>query len=249
MSYNAVALGKLYGIAPNHVIHVGAWEGLDVPEYKELGAERITLIEALPDKAEALRALFDGDDQIEIVERAASNVTNEVVTFYPLNYGSSSLLKPKINSLKEIFSDFKESDAINVMTLKIDDLALPKLDSIMLVIDVQGAEMTVLEGATETLKRTALIKVEVSKTEYYEDPSRPSDIERFLKNHGFIKISERINNRIGQGDAIYARRGQIGLSQYVKGRISDARWKMSIQKINFHAVREFTKSFRNLLKR
>lgn len=243
MSYDAVALGKLYGISPDHVIHVGAWEGLDVPEYLVLGAQKITLVEALPDKATALRTLYREEGRVEVIERAASNIENEVVTFYPLNYGSSSLLKPKIDSLKEIFADFTEFDEIDVRTIKVDNLSPDAWNAIFLVIDVQGAELKVLEGAIRTLKRTVLIKIEVSKTEYYENPTHPSDIEQFLRSQGFTKVSERINNRIGQGDAIYAPQGQINLSQNIHGKLLDLRWKISIQRINLHQVGSFFRSF------
>jgi hypothetical protein len=55
---------------------VGAWEGLDVPEYKTLGIPKITLVEAMPDKASALRKRYGHDEQIQILEAAASFYSN-----------------------------------------------------------------------------------------------------------------------------------------------------------------------------
>lgn len=151
MSYSAKDLERLCGARPTHVIHVGAWEGVDVPEYLELEIPRITLIEALPEKANLLRTKYATYENVEILEFAASDKSGEFVTFYPMNYGSSSLLKPNLNSLREIFADFTEMEAIKVQTLKLDDITTRAVDQTMLIIDVQGAELQVLKGAVTAL--------------------------------------------------------------------------------------------------
>ena len=102
MSYSSAELVRRYKISPTRIIHVGAWEGLDVPEYKELEISKIILVEAMPDKVRTLRTRFHDDHQVQIIEAAASNTSNAAVSFYPLEYGSSSLLKPKIESLKQV---------------------------------------------------------------------------------------------------------------------------------------------------
>lgn len=234
-------LVRRYKITPTQIIHVGAWEGLDVPEYKTLGIPKITLVEAMPDKASALRKRYGQDEQVQIIEAAASDTSNETISFYPLAYGSSSLLKPKIESLQQVFADFVELEPILVRTMKIDDLKISQASAVMMIIDVQGAELQVLRGAKETLKSVILIKIEVSTTAYYEGQSFRDEITAFLKNCGFIKVSERISKKMGQGDAIFMRKMDIESFVYLFGKLMDLRWKLSIQKINLHPIRKILK--------
>lgn len=245
MSYSAKDLERLCGARPTHVIHVGAWEGVDVPEYLELEIPRITLIEALPEKANLLRTKYATYENVEILEFAASDKSGEFVTFYPMNYGSSSLLKPNLNSLREIFADFTEMEAIKVQTLKLDDITTRAVDQTMLIIDVQGAELQVLKGAVTALGKTLLIKVEVSTVEYYEGQSHQAQIEQFLKSHDFVKISQRITKTMGQGDAIFIRKRNIKIVLYLKIKIMDLRWKLSIQEFNLHRIKSFCQFRRN----
>lgn len=245
MSYSAKDLERLCDVHPTHVIHVGAWEGVDVPDYLELEIPRITLIEALPEKAKLLRTKYATYENVEILEYAASDMSSEFVNFYPLNYGSSSLLKPNLDSLREIFPDFTEMEAIRVQTLKLDDITTRAVDQIMLIIDVQGAELQVLNGAVSVLGKTLLIKVEVSTVAYYEGQSYQAQIEKFLKSHDFVKISQRITKTMGQGDAIFVRKRNIKIVPYIKIKIMDLRWKLSIQQFNLHRMKIFFKFQRN----
>ena len=244
MSYSSVELVRRYKISPTRVIHVGAWEGLDVPEYKELQISKIILVEAMPDKARALRIRFSDDHQVQIIEAAASNISNATVSFYPLEYGSSSLLKPKIESLKQVFADFAEIEPISVKTIKIDEINSNEIDRTMLIIDVQGAELQVLQGSTETLKKTVLIKIEVSTVAYYEGQSNQRDILRFLKDYGFVCVSQRISKKMGQGDAIFIQNGNAPIMSIIIGRLMDLRWKLSIQGINLHVFGKKLRSIR-----
>jgi len=245
VSYSAKDLERLCGVCPTHVIHVGAWEGVDVPDYLELKIPRITLIEALPEKAKLLRTKYATYENVEILEYAASDTSGEFVTFYPLNYGSSSLLKPNLDSLREIFADFTEMEAIKVQTLKLDDVTTRSVDQIMLIIDVQGAELQVLNGAVSALGKTLLIKVEVSTVAYYVGQSYQAQIEQFLKSHDFVKISQRISKTMGQGDAIFVRKKNIRIIPYLNVKIMDLRWKLSIQQFNLHRIKIFFQFRRN----
>ena len=239
MSYSPSELVRRYKISPSQIIHVGACEGLDVPEYKILGIPKITLVEAMPDKASALRKRYAHDEQVQIIQAAASDTSNKTVTFYPLDYGSSSLLKPKIESLQRIFADFIEVEPITVQTMRIDDIETSDMSKIMLIIDVQGAELQVLEGSIGALKKTVLIKVEVSTQTYYEGQCYQNEVALFLKSRGFTKVSQRISKKMGQGDAIFMQRGHTSMTSSLVGQFMDLRWRLSIQKFNLHAFSSF----------
>ena len=114
----------------------------------------------------------------------------------------------------------------------------------MLIIDVQGAELQVLQGSTETLKKTVLIKIEVSTVAYYEGQSNQRDILRFLKDYGFVCVSQRISKKMGQGDAIFIQNGNASIMSIIIGRLMDLRWKLSIQEINLHVLGKKLRSIR-----
>lgn len=82
----------------------------------------------------------------------------------------------------------------------------------LLKIDVQGAEHLVLRGATETLKRTNIIWIEVSYKPLYENACTFSEIYELLYSSGFIlKGLEPAfcgpDGELLQGDALFVKKG------------------------------------------
>mmetsp|Transcript_15449 Transcript_15449/g.32674 ORF Transcript_15449/g.32674 Transcript_15449/m.32674 type:complete len:345 (+) Transcript_15449:75-1109(+) len=69
-----------------------------------------------------------------------------------------------------------------------------KLDSVLedmqyadyLKLDVQGAELVVLSGATETLSKATFVQLEVSILEYNKGGACWYEIDEFLRDHGFV---------------------------------------------------------------
>ena len=71
----------------------------------------------------------------------------------------------------------------------------------LLVIDVQGAELLVLRGATKLLATAKAVVVEVSKFPYYEGGALQPEIRDFLRNRGFTEIRRPPDH----GDQLYLR--------------------------------------------
>jgi len=76
-------------------------------------------------------------------------------------------------------------------------------------IDVQGYELKVLEGASETLKKTEYLVIELSFQELYIGQPKLSDIIRFLEETGFylVEYGYEWRNKAGeivQLDAIFS---------------------------------------------
>ena len=81
-----------------------------------------------------------------------------------------------------------------------------------LVMDTQGSELLVLEGAREILPRFKFIKTEASDFELYRGGCQLADLDRFLAGHGFRRVKTvPFRSRKGLGtccDAVYAS-GQV----------------------------------------
>lgn len=110
---------------------------------------------------------------------------------------SSSLFKPGKTKEVHPWLEFKETVTIKTETLfnfcEIENI--PAIDFIHM--DVQGAELLVLEGAKKMLTNIKSIWLEVEKIELYEKQALKEDIEKFLTKHNFICLLNKMNHIAG----------------------------------------------------
>lgn len=108
---------------------------------------------------------------------------------------SSSLLPPEINPHKWL----NFNDTINVKTITLNSfLANNKINIVDFIhIDVQGAELKVLIGARDFLKKTISIWLEVADIELYKNQPLRKDIENFMNSNGFCLIKSKFEGKVG----------------------------------------------------
>jgi len=195
MLLSLIKLIEKYNMDILGIIHVGAHTFEEKPIYDQLGV-KCYWIEANA----RLCTDFKETEMHKVFNFAASdhagiadfNITN--------NIASSSLLKLK-EHLK-YHPKVKHERTIEVYTNTIDSLSITGANFINL--DIQGAELLALKGATKTLKHIDYIYTEVNEIEIYENCCLISDLDRFL-----IKDFKRVETYITQhkwGDALYLRR-------------------------------------------
>jgi len=107
--------------------------------------------------------------------------------------GCSSLYRPNI-ALIELFQSIGAADPTGnffvlaeqpVETRRLDDVSeCPQPD--FLKLDVQGAELDVLEGSTRALSECLVVEAEVEFVPLYENQPLYGDIERLLRSQGFM---------------------------------------------------------------
>jgi FkbM family methyltransferase len=194
-------LGDLIAMIPpvDGVLHVGAHQGQEIPEYVAAGISRMAFVEPDPDnfkkltdKAPAAAALFLtalGEAEGESVFHVASNAGQ-----------SSSILKPDAH-LKE-FPKVKFSKTHKVPVRRLDSLPLDFRLFELLVIDVQGAELAVLRGAGQALTHFSAIITEFHEEEFYENCALLAQIDLFLLPLGYKRMAE-IRRGEKWGDALY----------------------------------------------
>lgn len=116
------------------------------------------------------------------------------------NYGnkSSSLLEPT-SELSTHFRWLNFDSKIKVRTMRLRDFCAQKnMDRIDLIhMDVQGAELMVLKGAGEWLKKTKVVWLEVENVELYRSQPLKSDIENYMKKLQFIKVRDTVSSIAG----------------------------------------------------
>ena len=199
--------------APLTIFDIGSCEGEDTIRYSRLFPNaRLFAVEPLPSNVDKVRANLGrfGVSRAQVVPLALSDTTGSA-TFHVSSgqpspeisdWGmSSSLLAPTEENLK-VWPWLKFSRTIEVPTDTLANLARREaVDEIDYVhMDVQGAELKVLEGAGDLIRRIKAIWLEVSTVEFYKGQPLKQDIERWLADRQFIK---RCDTHAPQGDQFY----------------------------------------------
>ena len=117
---------------------------------------------------------------------------------------SSSLLEPgrPIESIG--FLKFSKSIFVKTKTLEsfCEDNEIGIIDFIHM--DVQGAELLVLEGAGKMIENIKAIYLEVSRLEYYKGQPLEKDVKTFMQERNFVLVKDFYNPE--QGDQLYISR-------------------------------------------
>lgn len=178
------------------IIHVGAHHLEELPLYQRLNLD-VLWIEANPNIAKMYPDVICAavSDKIENIEFNISNNTQ-----------SSSILKMKHH--KAVYPDILEVEKIKTTTTTLDNLIeLPeKYDALNL--DIQGAELKALKGATKILPFLKAIYTEVNQEELYEGCAKIEQIDYFLAGHGFNRVATKWEGNTGWGDALYIKNKQ-----------------------------------------
>lgn len=188
------------------VIHVGAHYGQEYCDYVNNGIKHVVFIEPLKDNFNKLVSMHEFPDTVLPLNMAIGNFNGDVeMNVETANLGmSSSILEPgsHLKSYPKITFDKKERVPIR----RLDDLAINRSLYNVLVVDVQGYELEVFKGATETLKGIDIIFTEVNTGEVYKGCAKLEELDAFLK--GFKRHYCHVYQGLDYGDAIYIRDGR-----------------------------------------
>lgn len=212
---------------PAIIFDIGSCEGEDSIKYSRLfPSSKIYAVEALPNNINLLRKNLDKYrvTNVQILPFALSD-KNGMAKFYissgepehkeedeDWDYGnkSSSLLTPSKNIDVIPWLNFR--DSIDIQTKKLKDvcfeLGIQEIDFIHL--DVQGAELKVLEGADDLIGQVKVIWLEVEAVALYENQPVKANIEQFMQKHNFYKIKDTVDNI--SGDQLYINIKQLSKS-------------------------------------
>lgn len=193
---NAVRYGRLFPQA--HVYAVEPVPGnfaLLLRTAERYGAANVTPIDAClsDDEAEAELHVSSGTPPQFVDGNAEWDFGNK----------SSSLLSPGEVSSVHPWLEFRET--IAVTTTRLDKLALrlgvTHVD--FLHMDVQGAELKVMQGAGTLLMRTSAVWLEVEAVPLYVGQPLATELESFLRRHGFVRLLDTV--RDASGDQFWCR--------------------------------------------
>ena len=193
-------LVKKYGMIITGVIHVGGHYGEELQDYIDEGIQDIVLFEPLNENFDILKEKAENLNANIVGHQVALGPEKGTATMYVSDNEkqSSSILKPKVHLTHHPHVKFPETEEVEVG--RMDDYHTGNYN--FLNMDVQGYELEVLKGATETLKGVNYVYCEVNRDEVYENNAYVEQIDEFLANYGMERVETDWEGEIW-GDALY----------------------------------------------
>jgi len=183
------------------ILDVGATRGqFSLMSRIVMPAIPIFAFEPIPTEAEIFRKALLGE-YVQLHQVALGDKAGEAELHLSRSPDSSSLL-PIGEAQTRLFPATGEIGTLKVPVKRLDDFKpeWEKYSRILLKIDVQGFELSVLRGAVETLKNCVYIYVECSEVNLYVGQSLYRDVADFLNHEGFDLHSR--HNEIIAGDEL-----------------------------------------------
>jgi FkbM family methyltransferase len=193
-------------ISVTWLIDVGAHNG----EWTRLASRlfensRILLIEPLSEKKQTLERIVGNAKRFVYRDDLISHTQGMKVPFF--EYGTGSSLYREHG--RAIDSKEKLTSTLDAVAKEVD---IGETDSILLKLDVQGAELDVLQGATDVLPRVKCIVLEISLVPYNEGAPTFDDLFDALRRLNFALFDiagehrDPKNGRLLQVDMVFVPR-------------------------------------------
>jgi len=203
MLLSFTGLRKKYKMDVKGIIHIGGHYGEEIDEYIRNGIQEIVIFEPLSDSFDILCENIQELNANIIAHQVALGSEETTATMYVSDNEkqSSSLLKPKVHITHHPHVKFPETEEVEVKVL--DDFDYTKYNFINM--DVQGYELEVLKGATETLKHVDYVYCEVNRDEVYEGNAYVEELDEFLSAYNMERVETSWEGQIW-GDALYLKK-------------------------------------------
>ena len=215
MIFNLQAVQEHVGIKITGAVHVGAFLGEELSQYRALGLTNTILFE--PQKK-----LFDIVNSKCIIKEKVFNVAlgseEDVVGMFISDReggvsngagASSSILAPKKHLAEHPEVTFPSKESINVKRFDkfIEENKVDTSEHNFLNVDVQGYELEVLKGMGDELNKIQIVMAEVNREEVYEGCPMIEDIDSYLEGFGFKRLTVHWQSE-SWGDAVYFKTGE-----------------------------------------
>jgi len=200
---------KKYGIPAKGVIHVGAHLGEELRMYEQMGFKRVLWVEANPVIFNSLTNQRSKTCILNFENIAVSDKEGVFPFFVTNNEQSSSLLK--LGRHKQLHPWVVETQTIEVECTTLNKLfgKYDISDYNLINIDIQGAELMAMKGATEILKHIDAINSEVNLTHVYEDCGLKEELDAFLSKYDLTEVSDCFKHCPEWGDVLYVKKSLV----------------------------------------
>ncbi|WP_052331161.1 FkbM family methyltransferase [Planktothrix agardhii] len=207
MKLNFPDLCQHHNITPRGIILIGAYDGKTLKRLNLPNTVKILVIDANQGAVERLQENFADSPNIQVVQAAIAN-HNDTVTLHLTSLESSSSILPW-KQYSEIYPNIKEIQQLTLSSHTLDtlleELNLSPSDFNILILDIQGAELLALEGATQLLNNLDAIYTNVHYQELFEGGALAEEVNQFLTDYQFDIVAEETPYHPAWGEAFYVR--------------------------------------------
>lgn len=191
-----------YGCNPRIVWHLGGHNAEELDDYLSNGSQEIHWFEANPELALTLQSKLMGIPNQHVISKAAWHTDAEILTFKITNKTMSSSLYD-LNIHSEKYPDIVLNKSVDVETITLNTYSIGRDIPNFINLDIQGAELDALRGASNFLAQVAYIYTEVSYVELYKNAPLAKEIDLYLKGFGFKRVVTRKVPNDGWADVLY----------------------------------------------
>ena len=203
MIRNPLILTLIHGVRPSTVVHIGGHHGQDHNAYVKMGAKQIIWGEASAINASVISQRYPKDI---VVNKIFWDNDNQTLPFF--DNGDS-----RVSSAKK-FAVLKDSEisSIGVETITLDSVMTrfnPK-GRILLVLDVQGAELEVLNGARNSVPKFQYVVLEIIHgSDMYIGSAPETMLVERMKEYGFYPSARRLSHDLKYSDVLFTKRKHL----------------------------------------
>jgi FkbM family methyltransferase len=177
-------------------------------KYEELN---IYCIEPNPNMQARLKTTANGRSKIFLKNMALGNTSGELTLHVTANQLSSSLNELNQTQIDMLAPEHRswlkgtEEVKVRVSTLDAEFQDFPKI--LLLKLDTQGTELSVLQGGLEVLKRTKFVLAEMNNHDLYKDTCKYFEVDDFLRAQSFklvdLIVTYHTGEEVQEYDALY----------------------------------------------
>lgn len=230
MIFDFPALLQKHNVKIKGIIHVGAHEAGEIVLYSSLGITDVVLIEANPTRFKNLvstlsAGLYNTSASPLTYAKLPDELAAITKNYIPYNYvvysdnigniefnlsssdgGADSIYTITTEGSDNSWCKYYNVGTIQVPTITLDSLIKDTDKYNFLNIDVEGAELDVLKGATQLLDKIQYILCETQYKERFKDTPTHDTIEKFLNERGFTCVDKTDTyHHLNWGDSLFVK--------------------------------------------
>ena len=201
-------LGELvatYDMKINGVLHVGAHLAEEASTYHDLGAGNVTWVEANPAVMPQINEVLAHYPGQRVIQALVYSEDGAWLDFNVTNFDGMSSSILEFGDHRVLYPDTVFVDKVKLHTSTIDSIAdVYGVAANFLLMDIQGAELHALKGATRFLQSVDYVMSEVNDAEVYVDCAKVWELDAVLA--GFERVATHWVGDQHWGDGLWVRR-------------------------------------------